>query len=107
MTATPHNGKEEDFQLFLALLDGDRFEGRFRNGVHVADVSDPMRRMVGIQLHVHRYPHYDRTASSGVNSLMLYHHLPNWPEDRIRPLMETFGSMLMEQRVYREVFGVI
>ena len=37
---------------------------------------------------------------------MLYHHLPHWPEDRIRPLMETFGSMLMEQRVYREVFGV-
>src|SRR3954462_11215970 len=24
MTATPHNGKEEDFQLFMALLDGDR-----------------------------------------------------------------------------------
>ena len=33
MTATPHNGKEEDFQLFMALLDGDRFEGRFRDGV--------------------------------------------------------------------------
>src|SRR5690606_3467805 len=31
MPATPHNGKEEDFQLFLALLDGDRFEGRFRD----------------------------------------------------------------------------
>jgi superfamily II DNA or RNA helicase len=46
MTATPHNGKEEDFQLFLALLDADRFEGRFRDGVHVADVSDLMRRMV-------------------------------------------------------------
>ncbi len=44
MTATPHNGKEEDFQLFMALLDGDRFEGRFRDGVHVADVSDLMRR---------------------------------------------------------------
>jgi superfamily II DNA or RNA helicase len=28
MTATPHNGKEADFQLFMALLDGDRFEGR-------------------------------------------------------------------------------
>ena len=28
MTATPHAGKQEDFQLFLALLDGDRFEGR-------------------------------------------------------------------------------
>src|SRR6266702_4186767 len=25
LTATPHNGKEEDFQLFMALLDGDRF----------------------------------------------------------------------------------
>lgn len=46
MTATPHNGKEEDFQLFMALLDGDRFEGRFRDGVHVADVTDLMRRMV-------------------------------------------------------------
>jgi SNF2 family DNA or RNA helicase len=46
MTATPHNGKEEDFQLFMALLDGDRFEGRFRDGVHQAEVSDLMRRMV-------------------------------------------------------------
>ena len=46
MTATPHNGKEEEFQLFMALIDGDRFEGRFRDGVHTADVSDLMRRMV-------------------------------------------------------------
>jgi superfamily II DNA or RNA helicase len=46
MTATPHNGKEEDFQLFMALLDSDRFEGKFRDGVHKADVSDLMRRMV-------------------------------------------------------------
>ena len=46
MTATPHNGKETDFQLFLALLDSDRFEGRFRDGVHNVDVSDLMRRMV-------------------------------------------------------------
>jgi len=30
----------------MALLDGDRFERRFRDGVHVADVSDLMRRMV-------------------------------------------------------------
>jgi len=50
LTATPHNGKEEDFQLFLALLDGDRFEGRFRDGVHQVDVSDLMRRMVKEQL---------------------------------------------------------
>ena len=46
MTATPHNGKEEDFQLFLSLLDSDRFYGRFRDGVHQVDCSDLMRRMV-------------------------------------------------------------
>jgi SNF2 family DNA or RNA helicase len=44
MTATPHNGKEEDFQLFMALLDADRFEGRFRDGVHVVEIGDLMRR---------------------------------------------------------------
>lgn len=46
LTATPHNGKEEDFQLFMALLDADRFEGRFREGVNPVDTSDLMRRMV-------------------------------------------------------------
>ena len=50
LTATPHNGKEEDFQLFLALLDGDRFEGRFRDGVHQSDAGDLMRRMVKEEL---------------------------------------------------------
>ena len=50
MTATPHNGKEADFQLFMALLDGDRFEGKFRDGVHTADASDLMRRLVKEQL---------------------------------------------------------
>ena len=48
-----------------------------------------------------------RTHSLFRQGLMLYHHLPNWPEDRIRPLMETFGAMLIEQRAFREVFGVI
>ena len=48
-----------------------------------------------------------RTHSLFRQGLMLYHHLPNCPEDRIRPLMATFGNMLMEQRVYREVSGVI
>jgi superfamily II DNA or RNA helicase len=50
LTATPHNGKDEDFHLFLSLLDGDRFEGKPRDGAHVADVSDVMRRMVKEQL---------------------------------------------------------
>ncbi|WP_420438324.1 helicase-related protein [Candidatus Palauibacter sp.] len=51
MTATPHNGKEEDFQLFMGLLDGDRFEGRFREGVHKVDPSDMMRRLVKEELY--------------------------------------------------------
>jgi superfamily II DNA or RNA helicase len=46
MTATPHSGKEEDFQLFLTLLDRDRFEGKFRKGISAADTTGVMRRMV-------------------------------------------------------------
>ena len=50
MTATPHNGKEADYQLFLSLLDSDRFYGKFRDGVHKVDASDLMRRMVKEEL---------------------------------------------------------
>lgn len=46
MTATPHAGREEDFQLFMALLDTDRFEGRYRDAVHAVDTDGLMRRMV-------------------------------------------------------------
>ncbi|MGH9305975.1 MAG: helicase-related protein [Acidimicrobiales bacterium] len=46
LTATPHAGKDEDFQLFLALLDQDRFEGRRRSASGEIDTSDLMRRMV-------------------------------------------------------------
>lgn len=50
MSATPHNGKDEDFQLFMALLDGDRFEGKYREGVHFADTADMMRRLTKEEL---------------------------------------------------------
>ncbi len=50
LTATPHRGKDEDFQLFLALLDADRFEGKYRDGVHQVDPSDLMRRMLKEEL---------------------------------------------------------
>lgn len=50
MTATPHAGSEENYQLFLALLDPDRFEGRYRDGVHSTDTSGLMRRMVKEEL---------------------------------------------------------
>lgn len=43
MTATPHSGKEEDFQLFLTLLDRDRFEGKHTK---TANTDGIMRRMV-------------------------------------------------------------
>ena len=56
MSATPHNGKEADFQLFMGLLDADRFEGRFREGIHKADVSDMMRRLIKEELY-----HFDGT----------------------------------------------
>ena len=46
MTATPHAGIEEDFRLFLGLLDSDRFEGRVRGGPRTIDVDDIMRRLV-------------------------------------------------------------
>jgi superfamily II DNA or RNA helicase len=50
MTATPHAGKEENFQAFLALLDADRFEGRYRDAVHSVDTGGLMRRMVKEEL---------------------------------------------------------
>jgi len=50
MTATPHNGKNEDFQAFLALLDSDRFEGRQRDGKNGIDASDLIRRLIKEQL---------------------------------------------------------
>jgi len=45
LTATPHNGKENDFQLFMSLIDQDRF-GVLRRNSKAADVSDVMRRLV-------------------------------------------------------------
>ena len=48
-----------------------------------------------------------RTHSLFRQGLMLYQHIPDWPEHRLRPLVEKFAHMLLEQRVYREIFGVI
>ncbi len=46
LTATPHNGKDDDFDLFMKLLDPDRFEGRAQAGARRSDVGDLMRRMI-------------------------------------------------------------
>lgn len=82
MTATPHNGKEADFQLFMALLDGDRFEGKFRDGVHVVDVSDLMRRMVK-------------------ESLLKFDGTPLFPERRAYTV--SYALSAAEKALYKEV----
>jgi len=43
MTATPHNGKDEDFHMFLKLLDEQHFG---ENSVPRVDIAGSMRRMV-------------------------------------------------------------
>ena len=45
MTATPHNGKQEDFELFMSLLDRDMFEGRHHEGA-ATQTGHLMRRMI-------------------------------------------------------------
>ena len=56
LTATPHNGKNEDFLAFMTLIDPERFAGRLRTSTStnksnsdtpaMPDVSDVMRRQV-------------------------------------------------------------
>ena len=50
LTATPHNGKDADFALFMSLIDADRFEGVKRDSQQSVDVSDVMRRLVKEEL---------------------------------------------------------
>ena len=48
-----------------------------------------------------------RTHSLIRQGMMLHEHLPDWPEHRLRPLIEKFVQVLTEQRMYRKIFGVI
>lgn len=105
MSATPHNGKEADFQLFMALLDSDRFEGRFRDGVHKADVSDLMRRLTKEELvkfdgrplfperkaYTVQYPLSDPEA-------MLYHDVTEYVREEMNRA-ERFGDEDQKRRV--------
>jgi superfamily II DNA or RNA helicase len=54
LTATPHNGKQEDFELFMGLLDPDRFAGHRRRKAKGAPPTSPtadlMRRLMKEQL---------------------------------------------------------
>jgi SNF2 family DNA or RNA helicase len=44
LTATPHNGSNDDFLLFMSLLDPDQFAGKLRHSQQVPDCKDVMRR---------------------------------------------------------------
>jgi hypothetical protein len=46
LTATPYTAKEEDFQLFLSVLDADCLEGRRRSASGQMDTSDLIRHIV-------------------------------------------------------------
>jgi superfamily II DNA or RNA helicase len=82
LTATPHSGKEADFQLFMALLDADRFEGKYRDGVHVVDASDLMRRLVK-------------------EKLLRFDGRPLFPERRAYTIEYTLSDL--EAHLYKEV----
>lgn len=98
MTATPHNGHEDDFQLFLALLDGDRFEGRYREGVHTADPSDLMRRLIKEDLYTfdgrrlfperrsHTVSYQQRRINVGFALMTLQRRLASSPEAIFRSI---------------------
>ena len=56
LTATPHNGKDEEFQQWLRLLDSDRFEkatggGKERKNQGRPEINDIMRRKVKEKLY--------------------------------------------------------
>ncbi len=48
-----------------------------------------------------------RTHSLFRQGLMLYEFIPNWPEERLRPLLEKFAAMLDEQPLLRDTFAVL
>src|SRR6478736_3657711 len=82
MTATPHSGKPEDFQLFMALIDPDRFEGKPRAGAKAADAQGLMRRMVK-------------------EELLTFEGKPLFPERRAYTV--TYPLSPLESRLYDEV----
>ena len=85
LTATPHNGKEEEFQFFMTLIDPDRFERQHRRRGEPAgdgDASDLMRRLLKEKL-----VHFDGT--------------PLFPERHAYPVGYELSAP--EQELYEQV----
>lgn len=82
LTATPHNGKEADFELFLSLIDSDRYGVNHGHSHQTVDVSDVMRRLVK-------------------EELLKFDGTPLFPERRAYTV--NYSLSPMEDRLYQEV----
>jgi SNF2 family DNA or RNA helicase len=86
LTATPHNGKEADFRLFLSLIDSDRFEGTARTSHQSLETGDIMRRLVK-------------------EELLKFDGTPLFPERRAETVTYTLADN--EARLYSEVTAYV
>ncbi len=82
LTATPHNGKEADSELFLSLIDSDRYGVNHGHSHQVVDVSDVMRRLVK-------------------EELLKFDGTPLFPERRAYTV--NYSLSPMEAKLYQEV----
>ena len=48
-----------------------------------------------------------RTHSLFRQGLMLYEHIPNWPTQRLRPLLDEFAASPAEHRLYKSMFAIL
>ena len=48
-----------------------------------------------------------RTHSLFRQGHMLYEHIPNWPPERLRPLLDEFAAVLAEHRLYKRMFAIL
>ncbi len=90
LSATPHSGKQDDFELFMALLDEDRFEGKPRGDTHRSNTTDLMRRLVKEELYTfdgrHLFPErhaYTVNYKLSPNEDALYEEVTDYVRDEM------------------------
>ena len=102
---------------------------RFGMGMGVLRISDPQRRdrllllnafaivlltllgaageSLGMDRHLKSNTAKHRTHSLFRQGCMLYELIPSMPEPRLRPLMERFGAIVMQNRTFAQTFSVV
>jgi hypothetical protein len=65
------------------------------------------REALGYDRHLKSDPSKQRMYVLFHRGAMLYEPIPTIPEARLRPLIERFGAMLLEVRVFAGVYGTI